>query len=89
LDDATYFCSIHDTNSTRAHQSINRSITQSFDQQEGFTWQVVMAIGSAMQLMVEGVRELPSLLREPRPRPAAAFVVLWTLGALNWIAYAW
>lgn len=48
--------------------------------QEGFTWHVVRAIGSGMQLVIEGLQELPSLLREPRPRPAAAFVVLWIIG---------
>lgn len=49
--------------------------------QEGFTWQVVKAVGSGMQLLIEGLQELPTLLREPRPRPAAAFVVLWIIGA--------
>lgn len=48
--------------------------------QEGFTWHVVRAIGSGMQLAIEGLQELPSLLREPRPRPAAAFVGMWIVG---------
>lgn len=48
--------------------------------QEGFTWHVVRAIGAGMQLAIEGLQELPSLLREPRPRPAAAFVGMWIVG---------
>lgn len=51
-------------------------------QQEGFTWQVVRALGAGMQLAIEGLQELPTLLREPRPRPAATFVVLWMIGTL-------